>query len=246
MFTVYHLKVYFQFRLGFVSVYKKIVFYKHKMKNNLLERKILMKNLFAFFMLIALVSFLGFAVENLWTAATKGFMDNKNMTLPFLLGYGLAVAAMYLLFGLPRKMHLGPIKLDFESEAVSIIFYFIMIMLCICVGEIILGFAVEKICGIEWWNYTALPLHITKYTSIPTSAGFSLIIVHFMDNIFVPLFEFLQTWHVAALGAVAVPLMLLMTVDFFRSGYLMYKNKSLLRVWRRETTKNRIYRALHK
>ena len=157
------------------------------------ERKILMKDLFAFFMLIALVSFLGFAVENLWTAATKGYMDNKNMTLPFLLGYGLAVAAMYFLFGLPRKMHIGPIKLDLESEAVSIIFYFIMIMLCICVGEIILGFAVEKICGIEWWNYTSIPLHITKYTSIPTSAGFSLIIVHFMDNIFMPLFEFLQT-----------------------------------------------------
>ena len=205
-----------------------------------------MKDLFAFFMLIALVSFLGFAVENLWTAATKGYMDNKNMTLPFLLGYGLAVAAMYFLFGLPRKMHIGPIKLDLESEAVSIIFYFIMIMLCICVGEIILGFAVEKICGIEWWNYTSIPLHITKYTSIPTSAGFSLIIVHFMDNIFMPLFEFLQTRNTVLLGIASVSLMIMMTVDFVRSGCLMLKNRKLLCTWRRETTKNRIYRALHK
>jgi uncharacterized membrane protein len=205
-----------------------------------------MKELFAFFMLIALISFLGFAVENLWTAATKGYMDNKNMTLPFLLGYGLAVSAMYFLFGLPRKMHMGPLKLDFESETVSIIFYFIMITLCVCVGEIILGFAVEKICGIEWWNYTSIPLHITKYTSIPTSVGFSLIIVHFMDNIFVPLFEFLQTRNTVLLGIASVSLMIMMTVDFVRSGYLMLKNRKLLCTWRRETTKNRIYRALHK
>ena len=205
-----------------------------------------MKSIFAMFMLITIISFLGFAVENLWTAATKGFMDNKNMTMPFLLGYGLAVAAMYLLFGLPREMRLGTIELNFESDAKSIVCYFVMIMLCICAGEIILGFAVEKICGIEWWNYEKLPLHITKYTSLPTSAGFTLIIVHFMDNIFVPLFDFFKTWNVYALGAVAVPLMLLITADFLRSGYLMYKNRSLLYTWRRETTENRIYKALHK
>ena len=205
-----------------------------------------MKNLFAFFMLIALISFLGFAVENLWTAATKGFMDNKNMTLPFLLGYGLAVAAMYLLFGLPRKMRLGTIELSFESDLESMVCYFIVIMLCICVGELVLGFAVEKICGIEWWNYSEIPLHITKYTSIPTSAGFTLIIVHFMDNVFEPLFEFLQSRNTVLLGIASVSLMIMMTADFIRSGYLMYKNKKLLQVWRRETTKNRIYRALHK
>ena len=205
-----------------------------------------MKDLFAFFMLIAIISFLGFTVENLWTAATKGYMDNKNMTLPFLLGYGLAVAAIYLLFGLPSKMHLAGIELSFGSGLESTLCYFTVIMLCICAGEIILGFAVEKICGIEWWNYSELPLHITKYTSIPTSAGFSLIIVHFMDNIFVPLFEFFKTWNTAMLGTVAVPLMLLITLDFFRSGYLMYKNRALLQTWRRETTKNRVYRALHK
>ncbi|MBQ9745322.1 MAG: putative ABC transporter permease [Clostridia bacterium] len=205
-----------------------------------------MKNVFSFFMLIALISFLGFVVENLWTAATKGFMDNKNMTLPFLLGYGLAVAMMYLLFGLPREMRIGALRLNFESEGASIICYFAMIMLCICIGEIILGFAVEKICGIEWWNYTALPLHITKYTSIPTSAGFTLIIVHFMDNVFMPLFRFFSSWNTAALGTVAVTLMLLMAADFIRSGWLMYKNRALLVTWRRETTKNRVYRALHK
>jgi len=205
-----------------------------------------LKNLFAFFMLIAIVSFLGFVVENLWTAATKGYMDNKNMTLPFLLGYGLAVAAMYLLFGLPGKMRLGALELHFESELASTVCYFTVIMLCICVGEVVLGFAVEKTCGIEWWNYSEIPLHITKYTSIPTSAGFSLIIIIFMNKVFVPLYELFVQCNTVFLGIASVTLMLLMTADFVRSGYFMYKNRRLLHVWRRETTKNRVYRALHR
>lgn len=55
-------------------------------------------------LVIAVVSFLGFAVENIWLAITKGYIDNRNMCLPFLLGYGLAVAVIYLLFGTPKKL----------------------------------------------------------------------------------------------------------------------------------------------
>lgn len=205
-----------------------------------------MENLFSLFMLIAFISFLGFTVENLWTAATKGYMDNKNMTLPFLLGYGLAVAAMFLLFGLPREMRLGPISLSFKSDAASIIAYFAAIMLCICVGEILLGFAVEKTCGIIWWDYSDIPLHVTRYTSVPTSAGFTLMIVFFMDKIFMPLFSFFSSRNTVALGIVSVSLMALMTVDFIRSAYLMRKNRALLCTWRKATLKNRVYRALHK
>lgn len=205
-----------------------------------------MKNLFSLFMLIAFISFLGFMVENLWTAATKGYMDNKNMVLPFLLGYGLAVAAIFLLFGLPREMRIGALQLNFKSDAASIIFYFAVIMLCICVGEILLGFAVEKICGIIWWDYSNLPLHITRYTSVPTSAGFTLMIVFFMDKIFMPLFNFFSSRNTVALGIVSVSLMFLMTVDFIRSSYLMRKNRALLHTWRKTTVENRVYRALHK
>lgn len=205
-----------------------------------------MKYVFSLFMMIALISFLGFTVENLWTAATKGYMDSKNMVLPFLLGYGLAVTAIFLLFGLPREMRFAAIKLTFESDAASILCYFAVIMLCICVGEIALGYAVEKTCGIIWWDYSDIPLHITKYTSIPTSAGFTVMIVFFMDKVFTPLFAFFSRQNTVVLGTVSVSLMVLMVVDFIRSAYLMRKNRVLRHTWRRETVNNRVYKALHK
>ncbi|MBQ8404976.1 MAG: putative ABC transporter permease [Clostridia bacterium] len=203
------------------------------------------ENVFAFFMLIALVSFLGFTVENLWMAVTKGYMDNRNMTLPFLLGYGLAVAAIFLLFGTPCKMRIGAYILPFKSKAVSAFFYFLAVMLCISAGEIVLGTVVEKVCGIVWWDYTGLPLHITKYTSLFTSMGFTVIIVLFMEFAAIPLFRFFTSWNIVGLGICSCTLMLLMAVDFVRSAYLMYRDKKLLVTWTHETKKNKIYRALH-
>jgi uncharacterized membrane protein len=119
-------------------------------------------------------------------------------------------------------------------------------MLCICVGEIALGYAVEKTCGIIWWDYSDIPLHITKYTSIPTSAGFTVMIVFFMDKVFPPLFAFFSRQNTVVLGTVSVSLMVLMVVDFIRSAYLRRKNRVLRHTWRRETVNNRVYNALHK
>ena len=203
------------------------------------------ENIFAFFMLISIVSFLGFAVENLWMAATKGYMDNRNMTLPFLLGYGLAVAAIFFLFGIPSKMRIGTYILPFKSKAASIFFYYLAVALCISVGEIALGTLVEKVCGIVWWDYTNLPFHITKYTSLFTSIGFTAIIVLFMEFAALPIFRFVSSWNIVGLGFCSCTLMLLMLVDFGRSAYLMWRDKKLLVTWIHETKKNRIYRALH-
>ena len=49
----------------------------------------------------AVVSFLGFVVENIWLAMTKGYINNRNMNAPFLLGYGLLILFMYAVFGTP-------------------------------------------------------------------------------------------------------------------------------------------------
>ncbi len=203
------------------------------------------ENIFAFFMLIALVSFLGFTVENLWMAATQGRMDNRNMTLPFLFGYGLAVAAIFLLFGTPGQMRICTYTLPFESRAASSAMYFLAVMLCISVGEIALGTVVEKTCGIVWWDYTELPCHFTKYTSLFTSMGFTMIIVLFMEFVAMPLFKWFTTWNIVGLGICSSALMILMAADFVRSAYLMYRDKKLLVTWTRETKKNRVYRALH-
>ena len=61
-------------------------------------------NLFALCMVMIIVSMLGFLVENIWLAMTKGYMDNRNMCFPFLIGYGIAMLLILLIIGTPKKM----------------------------------------------------------------------------------------------------------------------------------------------
>ena len=53
----------------------------------------------AVFVMTAFISFLGFLLENIWLAARKGYIDNRNMNTPFMLGYGIAVMGFYFVLG---------------------------------------------------------------------------------------------------------------------------------------------------
>ena len=88
----------------------------------------------------AVVSFLGFVVENIWLAMTKGYINNRNMNAPFLLGYGLLILFMYAVFGTPAAFKM------FTKEKVRwkrYLLYFLCSFVVVCIGEIVLGIAVE-------------------------------------------------------------------------------------------------------
>lgn len=201
--------------------------------------------LLALIMVIAVVSFLGFSVENIWLAATKGYMDNRNMCFPFLLGYGVAVVAIYLLFGTPQCLVICGKKIFAGSQAGRKAFYILLVMLCVSIGEIALGTFVEKTCHFYWWDYSRLPMHITRYTTIPTSLGFSLMIAIFMEHIFDPLYRYFQTWNYEVLRLTASVLMAVMIWDFAYNAYKMYRDKMMIRRWRIDMTGTRGYRLLH-
>ena len=78
--------------------------------------------------LVIVVSFLGFCLENIWLLFRNGQIDNRNMNLPFLIGYGAAILIIYFLLGIPQK---GKVWL-----------FFLATFLIVSVGEILLGFAV--------------------------------------------------------------------------------------------------------
>ena len=97
-----------------------------------------MKYTIATYILMAvLVSFLGFVVEDGWLALTKGYIDNRNMHLPFLFGYGIAMVGLYLILGTPATMIL-PFQIKKKETFVRFIIYFVLVMLAVSVGEIIL------------------------------------------------------------------------------------------------------------
>ena len=185
-------------------------------------------------LIIVLISFLGFITENIFICFRSGVIDNRNMVLPFLLGYGLAILAIYKLFGTPNEPKFLGKELHFSSSFIAIIYYFVIAFLCVSIGELILGHLIEWTCGIKWWNYSSLPLHITQYTSVLTSSLFALFITVFMKLFFNPLLNSFQKINPKVLPILAISLMFLLSVDFIHSAIYMFKNHQTLQIWKIE------------
>lgn len=188
-------------------------------------------SIFEFGIMVAVVSFLGFMVENLWLAATKGYVNNRNMNLPFLLGYGLLVLFIFLVLGTPGELAQWGIFRKIRSQKWKYAVYFICSFMAVCIGEVMLGVFVERLCGFEYWNYSRIPMHITKYTSVPTSIGFASLITFFMGNCFEPLMGWVSRMDSFVFRIVSMVLMIAMTYDFFYSFYHMFAEKDFYLKW---------------
>lgn len=188
-------------------------------------------SIFDFGIMAAIISFLGFIVENIWLAVTKGYVNNRNMNAPFLLGYGLLVISLFFVLGTPEEMAQWGMFKGIRTKWIRYMLYFICSFVVVSIGEILLGTIVEKLCGIEYWNYASLPMHITKYTSVPTSIGFASMITFFMGKCFTPLMGWIGRLDSPALRAVSIMLMAVMALDFFYSFHYMIRSKDFYWKW---------------
>lgn len=189
-------------------------------------------NPYALAMIGILVSFAGFAIENIWRLLTKGILDNRGMLLPFLAGYGMALIAFYLLFGTPDTLHFLRWKIPLRSRWAKHLCYLLTAAVLISIGEILLGTLVEKLCHFYWWDYTNLPLNITRYTSVPTSLGFAAMVYLFMARIFSPLYNAFCRWPQKWLRILSIILSSLLLADFVNTGLLMYIKKQSPQRWK--------------
>lgn len=185
----------------------------------------------AVMVMTAIVSFLGFLLENIWLAARKGYIDNRNMNMPFLLGYGIAIMGFYFFLGTPGNMRILGIPVE-HGPKTQFAACFGMTFILVSLGEMILGTVIEKTCKIVWWDYTMLPLHITKYTSVPTSLGFAAIIVIFMYCFFEPMMNKLMTYERVSESILGGLLMIVMLSDFIFSMIKMYRTHDLYTTWK--------------
>ena len=181
--------------------------------------------------MVAIVSFLGFLVENVWLAITNGYINNRNMNAPFLLGYGIMFLFLLFTLGTPASpVQRGILKKSY-SKKIEYIVYFMCSFVAVCIGEIILGTIVEKLCCIEYWNYSKIPLHITKYTSVPTSIGFAAMITFFMGKCVTPLMSWICRLDSVWIRVLSAVLMLVIVSDFFYSFYQMIVLKDFYLKW---------------
>lgn len=190
-------------------------------------------NSYALMLVAAVVSFIGFCVENTFVCLSSGVIDNRNMVLPFLFGYGLIILAFYKLFGTPNHPVLLGKELNLSDEK-GIAYCFIIAFIGVCVGEIIVGHLTEWLLDIVWWDYSEVPLHITRYTSIPTSFAFAAMITIFMKYCFTPLLNYFSRMNPHALSFLAIAITLVLTFDMINSAIYMFKHGEILRIWKIE------------
>ena len=199
---------------------------------------------FALIMVVVVVSFLGFCVENVFISLNHGFIDNRNMVLPFLLGYGLSILAYYFLFGTPNNPLFFGKEISFSSSFKATFYCFTVAFLGVSIGEIILGYATEWCCGIVWWNYTKIPMHVTKYTSVPTSFAFATLITVFMKYMFSPLISAFSKINPIVLGFLSLSLLFLLSLDMLNSALYMFKKHTILNIWKLDV--NQILKDIQK
>ncbi|MDE6748824.1 MAG: putative ABC transporter permease [Lachnospiraceae bacterium] len=181
--------------------------------------------------MIALVSFLGFLTENCWLAITRGYVNNRNMNLPFLFGYGLAMMFFYVFIGTPDNLRMTELFHVHMGRRNSYIFYFFVSAILVSVGEVLLGTFVERYFGFEYWNYTGIPLCITKYTSVPTSTGFGVAITLWMGCAFENIMERIHNMSEVAVKIMGFVFPIVIIVDFIVSFRIMYHNQSPNTKW---------------
>ena len=177
--------------------------------------------------MVIIISFIGFCFEDMWMLFRYSLIDNRNMTLPFLLGYGLFVVAVYHFVGLPDKIFN---KYELSSPTKYFVYLFIVFLL-VSIGEILLGTYVEWRGHFYYWNYANIPMHFTRYTSVPTSTGFALVITLFMTFIFIPLQKLIRKKSKKIPLFIIVFIFIILVLDLNFSFRKMFKNNGNYKVW---------------
>ena len=119
-------------------------------------------------------SFLGYRVKNISRMVTKHIFDSRHQLLPFLFAYGIALLAIYTVMGTPGELRFFGRRVfrtkSRRNTVLSHVIYFFVICAFIMLGEIAVGTIYEKFAGVILWDYTDIPTHITRYTSLITTA----------------------------------------------------------------------------
>ena len=159
-------------------------------EENVAAKKIFDVNVYALILSACIVAFAGFLIENVFRLFCIGVIDDRHRLFPFIAEYGIAYFAIFLLFGTPKNMRIFTKKITLTATNkktaafLQTALYFLIVFLCIGLGEITVGLTVEKTMGIKGWNFSNIPLHITRYTSIPTDFAYTSAFTVFMHLFF--------------------------------------------------------------
>lgn len=134
---------------------------------------------FVYLFLIGIVfAFIGWVAENTAKFCISGVIDSRFHILPFISPYLLVSFAFHIALGSPDDLVFFGKRVFKERTRKTVILSNVIAWLTITffvlVGELAVGNMWDAFFGVELWNYSKHPLHITQYTSILSFGGFGL------------------------------------------------------------------------
>ncbi len=169
-------------------------------------------------------AFSGWLTENGFRFFAAGKIDDRHQILPFISAYAFGILALFLCFGTPQKMRIFGKECFPSWQALSKRkkrfyggLYAVLTGVGIMLAELAVGVGLEKLFGIKAWTYANVPLHITRYTSIPTTLGFSAGVTLFMAYGFPSLERVFDRVSDKALTVAACLVTVLLLLDYGRT-----------------------------
>ncbi len=118
---------------------------------------------------------IGWIVENCARIYFAGSIDARCYILPFISAYAVIPFAFHAVLGDPRDIKFFGKRLTFGGGfawVLTDVFAFLAMAVFVFVAELIVGNLWDFLFGVKLWNYSAHPLHVTRYTGVLTSLAF--------------------------------------------------------------------------
>ncbi len=123
-------------------------------------------------------SFIGWLTENVFRLITNGVIDSRYHILPFIWPYGGAFFAFHVFLRSTDDVAFFGKRLFKKRDRKSKVYSNLISVFSLCVGvflsELIVGNLWDSLFGVQLWNYTKMPFHVTRYAGLYTSLGFGI------------------------------------------------------------------------
>ncbi len=188
-----------------------------------------------FFIGMMVFAFLGFCAENAGRMAVQHIFDSRHQILPFLFAYGVALLAVYVMLGTPDELRFFNIRIFKDvtrtKRALSHAIYFSVIFAFIMIGEIAVGMLYEKCAGVILWDYSDIPTHITRYTSVLTTLLYGGGVYLIMAFAFRPMMRLIEKMGTRAATVVDCTLGVAIVLDFLAMVIITFVTGSAPEYW---------------
>ena len=188
-----------------------------------------------FFVGMIVFAFFGFCAENIGRMAVQHIFDCRHQLLPFLFAYGIALLAVYVLMGTPDDLRFFKFRFfknkNLKTKILSHVIYFSVIFVFILGGEIAVGMLYEKFAGVILWDYSNIPTHITRYTSIITTLLYGGGVYLLMAFAFKPMMKLIMKMGTKAATIVDCTLGVAIVIDFLVMLIITFATGSAPEYW---------------